>query len=74
MSNMIKIKLKNQSVTIFNRRVHQAWIWIFTKLFLFIAVGFSNSEKEDEDGQQGKAFCGGDLLHCLDIAEQLVLS
>lgn len=35
---------------------------------------FFSSEKEDEEGQQGKMCHSGELLHCLYIAEQLVSS
>lgn len=75
MSNMIRIKLKIGAWSFLPEElVKHGQGPLQTKLFLSIAVGFSNGEKEDEESQQGKAFCSGDQLHHLDIARQLVLS
>jgi len=58
MSNMIRIKLGIKACWFLPGGLvkHGQGPWQ-TKLFLFIAVGFSNSEKDDEESQRGNAFC-----------------
>lgn len=73
MSNMTRIKLKIK-VWSFLPGVKNGQGPLQTTLFLFIAVGFSSSVKEDEEGQQGRVSCSGDQPRHLNIAEQLVLS
>lgn len=64
MTNMIRIKFKKIKMSSFLPGMlvkcrHGPWQ---TKLFLFIAVGFSNSEKEDEEGwQRGRILQWGSL-------------